>query len=356
MPLICVLAAGMLLCSCEQSESSSAAQTSKVTSVTTGQQSSPVEIRTYEFPDFMNGEDTSDMLSNVISGGFDPAAVSKAVAEGPKKGFDYDAELFGEYYVFRDEGFIGIMNSDGNVVLKADKYTSAEPLSGELVRLGTGKEDEQRIILLRSGFGRFIDEGFNASEIVIKELPAEDEQSAPHYTLAVLGKNISASYDSLEPISRGELSTSRVYTAAYKASSGGRYYYLVFDEYYNMTVCEAAYAQIRLKVAGTYGECYILDGDDYSELSKMIKSFGREQEAVKPSKDENLDYIQIVFGICAGDRLTVTVSADGLCLTDGLTSKGQPINKYFSAYPKETFADLVGWVGEVAAGEYEKTR
>lgn len=144
-----------------------------------------------------------------------------------------------------------------------------------------------------------------------------------------------------------------IYRAAYKAVSGGRYYYLVLDEYYNITVCEAAYAQIRMKIGGTYGECYILNGDHYTELNKMIKSFGREQQAVKPSKDETLDYIQIVFGICTGEQLTVTVSADGLCLTDGLTVKGQPINKYFSAYPKDAFADLVGWVGEVAASEYE---
>ena len=344
----------LLLCGCDKNEESSA-QTGAVTSTTTtAQQASPVEVRDYEFPEFLELDSTGDMLANVVQAGFDPETASVSVEESPSDKYDCKKCLLGGYYSFAQDGCVGLINSEGTLILKPDKYISATPVSNELIEL-VYRDDEgehRDLFLVRSGFGRFIKQGYDPAEIAITEIAPENEQGTAQYCLNVRGIGATQAYDTIEPLTQGALKTSTVYRSAYKASVGGRYYYLILDDYSSVTVCEAAYAQIRMKIAGTYGECYILNGDHYSELNKMIKSFGREQQAVKPSKDEALDYIQIVFGICTGEQLTVTVSADGLCLTDGLTVKGQPVNKFFTAYPKEVFADLVGWVSEVAASEY----
>ncbi len=352
----CICAA-LCLCGCEEEESSgSPASTGQTTAAVTQQQTSPVEVRKYEFPSFLGSEATADMLANIVSVGFDPAQSVTDAVTSPIEDVRCDKCFLGEYYTFNSKGHIGIANSNGAVIIEPGKYTGAELVSNELIKLNKTRSEDGVFDMLqvRDGVGRLVDAEFDPDNISVTELPGEDESKPAQYCLAVRGKNDLHTYDSIEPLSKGALRTSRIYSAAYKASAGGRYYYLIFDEYYNLTICEAAYAQIRMKIAGTYGECYILNGDHYSELSKMIKSFGSEQQAVKPNKDETLDYIQIVFGICAGDQLTVTVSADGFCLTDGLTVKGQPINKYFSVYPKETFTDLVNWVGDVVSTEYAR--
>lgn len=351
----CICLAGAV-CSCsrESSSSSTAGGTTTTTRGTTEPASSAVEVRDYSFPDFINDEKTADMLANVVSESFAYSQSVTPADTSPSEEHKAELCLLGEYYTFTEEGYAGLMNSSGGVILPADTYTDIRLVSNELVLLSypDSEQKDPDMLQIKNGTGKLVDSKFSADNIEIQEIPSESEDVPGTYCLSIRGTPDAGVYDSIEPLSQGSLSTSRMYSAAYKATASGRYYYLVLDQYYNITVCEAAYAQVRLKVAGSYGECYILNGDDNNELSKMIKSFGSEQSTVKPSKDENLDYIQIVFGICTGDQLTVTVSADGFCLTDGLTVKGQPVNKYFTVYSKDAFADLVNWVGEVLPQEY----
>ena len=145
--------------------------------------------------------------------------------------------------------------------------------------------------------------------------------------------------------------TNKPFSEIYKAVIGNQCYFLVLDEYRNITVCEAPYALISFKLAGKYGQCYILNNDDHSELLKMIHSFGSETISVKPSKDESLDYIRIESGLNIGEKRTITMSPDGFCLTE-TGSEAEGINRFFALYPKETFVDLVSWVNEVVSKEY----
>ncbi|MBR1392772.1 MAG: hypothetical protein IJ561_02940 [Ruminococcus sp.] len=355
----CCLCALVMLCGCNGSDSSSSAAVSGSGTTTTStrasaEPSSQVEVRDYSFPEFMSDERTGDMLANVVSESFSYSQSVSTAEASPSQEHQAELCLLGEYYTFTEDGFVGLMNSYGTVILPADTYTDLRLVSNELVLLSypDSQQKEPELMQIRDGSAKAVESSFSTDNIEIREVSPDTEEAPDAYCMYIRGRADTGVYDSIEPLSQGSLSTSRMYSAAYKASVGGRYYYLVLDEYYNITVCEAAYAQVRLKVAGSYGECYILNGDDNNELNKMIKSFGAEQQNVKPSKDENLDYIQIVFGICSGDQLTVTVSADGFCLTDGLTVKGQPANKFFTVYSKDAFADLVNWVGEVLSLEY----
>ena len=88
----------------------------------------------------------------------------------------------------------------------------------------------------------------------------------------------------------------------------------------------------------------------------MITSFGSASDQPKPSKEEQLDFVQITFGTDTADKTVVTVSSEGFCLRDTVQNSGQTVNKYFSVFPKETFTDLVNWVGNVASQEYASGR
>ena len=160
-------------------------------------------------------------------------------------------------------------------------------------------------------------------------------------------------WDKVEAVTAQSINTSRPYNAFYRAEKDGEYYYICFDRFYNYTIYNAAYGYIRLKVGDGYGECYILDHDDYSELIKLLDSFGETGSVRSPSKDEALDYIQIETGYGTDDVVTMTLSADGYCLTDHISSgEQQTNNKYFTVLAKESFISLVMWVDQVLSAEY----
>ena len=145
----------------------------------------------------------------------------------------------------------------------------------------------------------------------------------------------------------------RPYSAYYRAEKNGEFYYICFDRFYNYTIYNGAYGYVRLKVGEGYGECYILDYDDYTELTKLIESFGETSSVKSPSKDESLDYIQLETGYGTEDVVSMTISADGYCLTDHtVTGEQQTNNKFFSILDKESFVSLVKWVDQVLSTEY----
>ncbi len=340
---------------CEKGGESSAAD-GGVTSVQTESPAptAPVELKDYSFPEFMAETSPSEMLTNVTEVSFDPAKAELKLDESPLSQYDCDTCLFGEFYTYTDQGFVGIVNSNGSEVIKADKYIKAEPVSNSLVRLDYPADsgESSDLILLEEGYGTMVDESFDEENIQIASI-YDDVNAVDQYRLIVNDRVDEAHlWDKLERVSLASVATKKSFPAIYRGTIGGRNYYITFDEYYNMTVYEAAYAFVRLKVSDEYGECYVLDGDDYSELGKMIESFGSENQSAKPSKDETLDYIQITFGLGTEEQTVVTISADGFCFRDKTSTKDEPPVKYFSTYSKETFVDLVNWVSDVLSEEY----
>ncbi|MBR4554667.1 MAG: hypothetical protein IKO27_03640 [Ruminococcus sp.] len=352
--LLCALCSAALLCGCEEEAQSSSVPEEKPPAQTASSPAAPVEVRNYSFPGFMKDSAVTDMLAKVDSRSFDSKAADKQVEVSPFEKYDCDRCFAEIYYSFKDKGKVGIINSNGTVIIEPEKYVSAKLVSNDLILLSypekSGKQPD--LLYINDGYGTFISSE-EAAKVDIVAMQAEDNLPV-EYTLSVRGTSFDRNFDSIEKTDPSQIKTDKLVVEAYKATSGNRTYFLILDEYQNITVCEAPYALVRVKVGGEYGECYILDGDHYTELEKMIKSFGSESSSVRPSKDESLDYLQIVRGLNTGNQSTITMSPDGFCLTDEVSDDGTVRNKYFSLYPKETFVDLVNWVSEVVAGEYIK--
>lgn len=357
LPLVlCAAVAALAMTSCEKDKNnpqSSQSGTKKPGANTT---LSPVEIKDYSFPVFLEDKSAMDMLSNEVFSSFNKDELVSKVDEQPFEGYSCIECYLDTYYVFEKDGFVGIINKHGTVVIEAEKYASAELAANDLIKLSYPDKSGMAPDYLRvsGGYGKLIEDyRFSPDEITVSSVydnDAEKELSE----LKVYGKTAyDKKWDSIERIDPNEIITSKKYSAAFKASSSGQHYFIIFDDYYNVKVFEGVYGMVRLKIGNVYGECYILSGDHYSELNKMITSFGSEAAVRQPSKDETLDFIQIVFGLSTQDQVQVTISADGYCLTDSLTHNGQPANKYFSVLSRETFIDLVNWVNETLSAEYE---
>lgn len=353
--LLCACAA-MLLCGCDKQENDSAPAEDKTQRVTSQVPASPVEVKEYKFPEFLASEDTDDMLSNVISPPFDSAAAVVKADIGELGKYKPILCIFGEYYTFREEGRIGILNKDGGVLVRAESFVDAQPVSNHVIKLDYPPEENKKpeLLFVNGGMGKMINSGYDSSKVWVDETETEDGKKI--CSLNVFGIKDQRKYDSIVPVKPGEIKTSVNYAAAFKAVSGSKKYYIILDDYYNITVCEGVYGKISLKAGGKYGECFILDGDHYNEVYKMITSFGSASDQPKPSKEEQLDFVQITFGTDTADKTVVTVSSEGFCLRDTVQNSGQTVNKYFSVFPKETFTDLVNWVGNVASQEYASGR
>ncbi len=344
------------LSGCDDSDSSTAPSSSQASSVTESQgQNTPVELKDYSFPEFLKTTAATEMLSNEVYRDFDPSQALTEPEENPFPDKKIQNVICGDYYTYTEDGYVGIINSLGNVVVKADKYVKAEPVSRRLVRLDYPAENGKgsELILLDGGYGTMYSDSFDASRITYAELVDENTGKSQLSIIANGYSYDSFLWDKFEQISPSSVVTQKSFSTIYRGSSGGRSYYIIFDEYYNMTVYEAAYALVKLKVSEDYGECYIVNGEDYTELVKMIDSFGSENQLIRPSKDETLDYIQITFGLGTEEQTAITISADGFCLRDMQETGTQPPNKYFSAYSKDTFVDIVIWVNEVLSQEWE---
>ena len=340
---------------CEKDGGSSAAE-GGVSTVQTESPAptAPVELKDYSFPEFLAETSPSEMLTNVTEVSFDPAKAAQKLDESPFSQYDCDTCLFGEFYTYTDHGFVGIVNSNGSEVIKAEKYIKAEPVSNTLVRLDYPADsgESSDLIRLEEGYGTMVTGSFDEENIQIASI-YDDINAVDQYRLIVNDRvDETHLWDKLEPVDASGIVTQKSFAAVYHGVIGGRNYYITFDEYYNMTMYEAAYAFVKLKIGDEYGECYVLDGDDYSELGKMIESFGSENQSAKPSKDETLDYIQITFGLGTEEQTVVTISADGFCFREKTGAKDGPPVKYFATYSKETFVDLVNWVSEVLSQEY----
>lgn len=349
-------ASWLCLAGCEKDKNKSAGIQTETKKPSVNTALSPVELKDYSFPEFLEKIKTPDMLSNLVYSSFDGDEHVKKVEKQPFENYKCIESLDDSYYTFKEKNYMGVVNKHGTVILEADRYSSAKFVSKNLVRLDYSENSgmPSEYLKLEGGYGRLL-EKYSFSEDDISFYESLDENSENNlYELSVNNKIIyDKKWESVQKISAEELKTDKSFEAAYKVSSSGQHYIITFDEYYNFRIYEGVYGMIRLKVGNVYGECYILDSDDYSELSKMITSFGDESSVSSPSKDETLDFIQIVFGMSASDQVEVTISADGYCLTDSITHNNQPMNKYFSVLSKETFVDLVNWVNEALSLEYE---
>jgi hypothetical protein len=336
---------------CAKNESESEAESTTATESPT-QSSGSIQLKSYRFPEFLSELGGADMLSNVIYQSFNSADVMVEPEKQPFEGYKCTACFGDSYYVYKDGENYGLMNSDGIAVLEPYGIKSLTAVSA--TELKVKYDDGTTAYFQADGYsGEFIDtDEFDSSRISFARSSGDDENSDA-YTLQLDGEDVYGEvWTSAEEINISELDTERSCEAVYKTTLGGDSYYIAFDRFYNFTVYEAPYAFICLKIGGEYGECYVADSSDYAELETLISSFGSENSASPPSKDENYDYIQITLGLQSDSQSVLTVSADGYCLTDNISSESGADNKFFTVMSTDTFADLISWVDSTLGKEY----
>lgn len=351
-------------CGKNKTESSSPASTSNT--VTTNPVKEKVEIKSYEFPEFLNDIDKPDVLTRELFKSFDSDALVKDVEKQPFKKYTCEKCIDNLLYTFKDKGYCGVINKSGKVVVPADKYSSVTP--GKKGMLIMSYPEEMHI---PDDYFRYNSNGsvakmknFEFDENDIKIMPAEIEDNSGKtktvYEMVISGSekvkdnNGVIQWDSVEKVQAKDLDTDKDYKAYYRGVKDNAYYYICFDQYYNYTIYSGEYAYVKIKVGNVCGECYILSYDDYSELTKMVTSFGESAYPNSISKDESRDFIQITFGLNTEDTVVMTISPDGYCLTDSVTHNKQPENKYFSCLDKESFVSLIEWADTVLSKEYTK--
>ncbi|MBO5559554.1 hypothetical protein [Ruminococcus sp.] len=329
-----------------------------------------VELKNYKFPEFLKDIKQPDVLSSPVYVSFAESDYMTGIAEQPFEGYNCSAMIGNSLYVYEDGKFKGLLDTNGKVVLAADTYTSISPCSRGTLVLSRDKElnaPDDYMTFNGLGIVTLIDQPeFKQDKISVaqevRSVKPEDDKHEESYNVQnlkiseseVVGEGtVYCDWDKVEAVSAQSINTLRPYSAYYRAEKNGEFYYICFDRFYNYTIYNGAYGYVRLKVGEGYGECYILDYDDYTELTKLIESFGETSSVKSPSKDESLDYIQLETGYGTEDVVSMTISADGYCLTDHtVTGEQQTNNKFFSILDKESFVSLVKWVDQVLSTEY----
>lgn len=330
-----------------------------------------VELKDYKFPEFLKDIKQPDSLSSPVYVSFALSEYVSEVIEQPFKGYECSEMIGNSLYVYSKGKFKGLLGTNGKVLLKADIYTEITLCRPGTLMLSKDKElntpDEYLSFDEFGNLSKIDPPEFKADSISIEEekriKPASGDEDGGYYKVYNLALDESQTigegtsyldWDKIESVSAQAINTSRPFNAYYRVQKGEEIYYICFDRFYNYTIYNGAYGFIRMKVGEGYGGCYILDHEDYSELNKLVESFGESGSMKSPSKDTGLDYVQIETGYGTDDLVSMTVSADGYCFIDHSGSGEQQAKKYFTILDKESFVSLVQWVDQVLSEEYEK--
>lgn len=364
----CAAAAALCICmsGCDKKKNdSTASDVSSQTASDSSASPSKVEIKKYTFPSFISSLEDPDLLSREVYQSFDKKKVELTVETQKFPDYNCISKIDDKVYTYSAGGYFGLLDTVGNVILKADKYHKITVVSSDVLMCSyTDKQKELADyyrIYDNGTVAKYDRKGFAPELINISE-STDTDKTAPdsekkfviqterdHYVEDPTGNYL---WDSAEKCDPQKIKTGKTYRAYYKVSRNGASYYICFDEYYNYVIYEASYARIRLKIGNVSGECYVQSFDDYTELSRMVKSFGKAKATTTPDSNESLDYIQITFGLNSPDQQELTISSDGWCLVDNITQNNQPDNKYFACYDKDSFVSLVQWVDQVLSKEY----
>lgn len=368
--LLAMAAVPLVLCAgCASSTNADSADDNATVSVKeTKALPDKVELKTYEFPEFMKTLGKPDALSSEVYSSFDADAYMIDVTIQPFKDRECINFISNCLYVFADGKFKGLLDADGKVVLEADTYTEIVPCSYNMLVMSKDKEQG-----VPDDFYQFTDKGgikktdppeFDQRSVFITQTTPEEEDEGSSdntqtvYNIEAGGKLVGegtayCDWDRVENVALYTIDTAKNYSSIYRAEKNGSFFYICFDRFSNFTIYDGVYGIVRLKVGEDYGECYIIEHDDYVELTRILDSFGDCADVKAPSKERSPDFIQIELGTGSDDVTTMTLSADGYCLTDHMPVGDQQVNKYFSLLDKESFVSLVQWADQVLSAEYE---
>ena len=345
--------AAMLLCSgCRKNKNSESPDADPAVTKSTVKKEKDVTIKNYGLPGFLKASQKADVLSNVIYKSFDPASLMVEPKKQPFKGYKCTACFDDTLYIFVDGENYGLLNSLGEELLPSEGISKITAAAAGLLRVTykDGKTEYYRVDGEKIKEEKVAD--FDPQRVSFEPLPYysenEDEADTDRYILCLDGVQIyDAEWSDFKALSADEVDTQKSFEAIYRASSGSVSYYITFDKFYNLTVYECEYGFISMKLRGEEAQCYILDHDHYKDLRTLIGSFGSENRSASVSEEGDDDYIQITLVADTDEPEKVTISPDGFCFTESADGR-----KFFTVMDTETFTDLVSWINETLASEY----
>lgn len=341
------------LCACNKSDSSESETVTETTASVDGIEPVTPEKPTYSFPQFLkNNADSISIYSNVVFNSFDSQTMNATVGEQPFKSVKCDMSFAsGAYYRYYSEDKKGLVDAEGNVMLNAG-YSQIVMIRPDAFLLTAEDGTESYAFIDENGIITTEGDGKNnwfMSETPLQLLATEatDNQPITYYLEAANGKVVYNKYWDYMESNNLDIPC----TASYSAYLGDAYFYIVFDKYYNYKIYEGSYATVEVYAEGSYGSCFILDSDDYAEITSMLDSFGTSSKPKASPTTPNTDYVKFVFG--NAKKSAVTISSDGFCYTEELSEDGVSY-KYFSLLSEQCFADIIKWINTTLSKEYVK--
>ena len=343
-------AAALLLCGCSSS-SSQDDNGAGLAIVDNGGASYRVSVPACEYPEFLKDIKDPDNIMNKSRVSFESSMVTEVTTQ-PFDNYECTYTYPGSY-IYKENGFEGVLDSDGAVLIAADTFARAEFVSPVLLKMYLYDYSDDYVIADISDKNKpeIIDNyKFSSSRIKTVARKPDDSDKVLTY-LQVNGTDVGSSgYDSVQQKDTSELPDSISCKRAYTVTKDGAYYIITFDEYYNYTVYEGTYSKVSLNIDGQAGSCNIMSFDDDLEAKSLIDSFAKMEDTLEKKDDE--DFISFDFGIYGEDSYVVTLYESGKYISQG-EKNGEEF--YESAkVDKRCFADLVKWVDTVVSLEYVK--
>ena len=350
-------AAVILLSGCAgtQEEISSGTESNSSAVTTRPDDSGSVKLKDYSAPDFLENAAPADVLSDVAERSFDPAEILVEPEQQPFEGYKCTGLFRGMCYVFKQDGNYGLLSAEGEVLLPPDGITKITAAGASLLAVKRENGEREYYRVDEDGISKTDIGTFDKRRITFEAVIPEGD-SKEHYSVRVDGAEVSErTWLSYREIAPESLDTEQHYEAVYYAENAEGGFYLAFDSLYNLTVCRAECGYAEIRIGELYGDFYITDPGDLTELKTLIGSFG-DDNAVNgvPKNGSDTDYIRIVIGRQSDEeRSCYTLSPEGYCFTEVYrpedSAKGN--SRYFRKLDPETFTDLVYWVNTTLGEE-----
>ncbi|WP_028510738.1 hypothetical protein [Ruminococcus sp. NK3A76] len=346
------VAVSLLLCSCSSSENGGDDGVGLAVVDNGGPSFSP-NVPAYGYPSFLERIEPSDSLSNINYRSFDPSQLTEVTTQP----FE-DKECLQAYsgrYIYKEGSFVGVLDSDGSVIMQADTFAKAEFVSPTMLRMYLYDFEGSDFVYadISDKNDPKIEEThtFKSSNIRTSERRVEDSDRVLLYIVANGVTVGQTGYDSVSQKDVSELPSDISCQKAYTVTKDGAYYIIAFDEFYNYTVYEGTYAKIDLSIAGKPGSCYIMSYEDNIEAKTLIDSFARSEDDNSDTRDD--DYISFDFGLYGDDDYIVTLYSSGKLISQGTKDGSQ----FYSSAKVDTrcFGDLIRWVDSTVSKEYSGT-
>ena len=313
------------------------------------------------FPGFLEDEEAISRFSHIVYSSFDAVTANTPFEEiiTVDGGYKCDVEFSGgKFYRFLYNNNFGIVDNKGNVKLQG-VYSSIRQIRPDLFELVTKGEKTYATVDENNDFVFVNDQSFdwvfekNKLEIVQAAIEAGDNvaevsEGVKYYLRTPDGRNVyDKSFDSIAEGSKENLEIDC--ESVFVAYSGGSYYLIAFDEYYNYKVYEGSYGNVSVQIDEQKGDCYILSYDHFMQLISLFNCFDfTESNSVLPTDN----FVSVEFNSVKNNQTKYYICDNGYCEITSVAEDGVSLVKTVYMVSPECFADALDWIDSVLSTEY----